>query len=105
MEPVFLQLLNVSVMAGWIVLAVVLLRLCFKKAPRWITCMLWGLVALRLVLPFSIESAISLIPSAKTVPDNIVSMEQPEIHTGLPIIDQPVNDALQTITPVPDTSS
>lgn len=105
MEPVFLQLLNVSVMAGWIVLAVVLLRLCFKKAPRWITCMLWGLVALRLVLPFSIESAISLIPSAQTVPDNIVSMDQPEIHTGLPIIDQPVNDALQTITPVPDTSS
>ena len=63
MTAVFLHFLNMSITAGWIVLAVLLLRLCLKRAPRWITCLLWGLVALRLVLPFSIESALSLIPT------------------------------------------
>lgn len=101
MESVFLQILNVSIIAGWIVLAVLVLRLCFKKAPRWITCVLWSFVALRLILPFSIESAISLIPSAQTVPENIVSMDQPQVSTGVPLIDLPVNEALQSVVVSP----
>jgi len=99
MTAVFLHFLNMSITAGWIVLAVLLLRLCLKRAPRWITCLLWGLVALRLVLPFSIESALSLIPSAQTVPSDIVSTDTPSIDSGVTIIDRPVNDLLQTVVP------
>lgn len=99
MEALFLQILNVGIMAGWIVLAVLLLRLCLKKAPRWITCLLWGLVALRLVLPVSLESAFSLIPSEQTVPNDIATMETPSIHTGVTVIDRPLNEMLQTVVP------
>ena len=99
MTAVFLHFLNMSITAGWIVLAVLLLRLCLKRAPRWITCLLWGLVALRLVLPFSIESALSLIPSAQTVPSDIVSTDTPSIDSGVTIIDRPVNGLLQTVVP------
>ena len=97
MISVFLHFLNLSVMAGWMVLAVLLLRLCLKKAPRWITCVLWGLVALRLVVPFTIESPVSLIPTAQTV----VSTEDtdssaPVVNSGMTAIDKPLNDWLQT---------
>ena len=57
MEALFLKLLNLSMTAGWLILAIVVLRLVSRKAPRWIFCLLWGLVALRLVVPFSLESA------------------------------------------------
>ena len=67
MSNLFLHLLNISITAGWIVLVVVLLRFVLKKAPKWIRVVLWGLVALRLMLPVSIESALSLVPSAETV--------------------------------------
>ena len=64
METLFLRVANLGLTAGWIVLAVLVLRLVFRKAPRWVLCALWGLVALRLVCPFSLESALSLIPPA-----------------------------------------
>ena len=62
----FLEIVNISITAGWIVLAVLVLRLLFRKAPKWLNCVLWGIVALRLVFPFSIESVFSLIPSAQS---------------------------------------
>lgn len=65
----FFNLLNMSVTACWLILAVILFRLVIKKSPKWINCLLWGLVGLRLVLPFSIESIFSLIPSADIVPE------------------------------------
>lgn len=65
---IFAQILNISIAAGWFALAVILLRLLLKKAPKWISCLLWGLVAIRLIMPFSIESALSLIPSAEALP-------------------------------------
>ena len=101
MTSIFLHIFNLSVMAGWMVLAVLLLRLCLRKAPRWITCVLWGLVALRLVVPFTIESPVSLIPTAQTV----VSTEDtdssaPVVNSGMTAIDKPLNDWLQTpVTP------
>ena len=48
MNEVFVKLVNMSVAAGWLILAVLVLRLALKKAPRWITCLLWALVAVRL---------------------------------------------------------
>ncbi len=64
MEAVFIKLLNMSITAGYLVLAVVLLRLLLKKAPKAIFVAMWALVGLRLMVPFSLESIFSLIPSA-----------------------------------------
>lgn len=96
MISVFLHFFNLSVMAGWMVLAVLLLRLCLKKAPRWITCLLWGLVALRLLVPFTIESPISLIPTAETVVGGDADTSAPVVNSGVDSIDKPLNDWLQT---------
>ena len=65
MEAIFLKLVNMSITASWLVLAVIAVRLIFKKAPKWILCLLWGLVAFRLICPFSIESSLSLIPDSE----------------------------------------
>ena len=67
MTEVFLKLLNMSIAAGWIVLAAVLLRAVMRRSPKWVRCLIWAVVALRLVLPFSIQSPLSIIPSAETV--------------------------------------
>ena len=100
METVFLHLLNMSITAGWLVLAVVVLRLLLRKAPRAITCALWGLVAVRLLFPVSIESVLSLIPSAETVPEDILYTELPTIDSGLPIVNDVVNPVLsETFAP------
>ena len=65
MNDLFLKIINMSISASWLVLAVLLLRFVLKKAPKWVNVLLWGIVAVRLAFPFSIESALSLIPSAR----------------------------------------
>ena len=95
MAAVFLKLLNLSISASWLVLAVLVLRLVSKRSPKWINVLLWGIVALRLVLPFSIESALSLIPSAETVSPAVVQFDPaPTITSGVSIIDNAVNPSL-----------
>lgn len=95
METLFLKLINLSISAGWLILAVMALRFVLKKAPRWTVCLLWGLVALRLVCPVTIESRLSLLPSAQTIPDNFLS-SVPEIASGVAPIDAAVNPILST---------
>ena len=73
MSELFLRLLNMSITAGYLVFAVLLARLFLKKSPKWISCLLWGIVALRLLLPITIESPLSLIPSAEAIPQNITT--------------------------------
>lgn len=73
MNDIFLKLMNLSISASWLILAVLVLRVVLKKAPKWVMPLLWGVVALRLVCLFSIESALSLIPSAETIPSEIVT--------------------------------
>ena len=95
MAAVFLKLLNLSISASWLVLAVLVLRLISKRSPKWMNVLLWGIVALRLMLPFSIESALSLIPSAETVSPAVVQFDPaPTITSGVNIIDNAVNPAL-----------
>ena len=95
MAAVFLKLLNLSISASWLVLAVLVLRLVSKRSPKWMNVLLWGMVALRLMLPFSIESALSLIPSAETVSPAVVQFDPaPTITSGVNIIDNAVNPAL-----------
>ena len=84
MEAVFLHSVNIAITASWLVLAVFLLRLALKKAPRWATCLLWGIVALRLILPFSLESALSLIPSSEPIFEQSVVTEAPSAQPVLP---------------------
>lgn len=100
MTAVFLQLCNAGIAATWVVLAVLVLRLCLKKAPKWINCVLWGVVGLRLVLPFSIKSALSLIPSAEVLPQDIASTQTPVIHSGIVPVDKAVNPMIME-DPVP----
>jgi len=91
MTTVFIKILNMSIAASWLVLAVILLRIILKNAPKWIRCILWGLVAVRLICPISIESIFSLLPSAETIPLDIMYEEKPTIHTGVMTINSAVN--------------
>lgn len=95
MSVIFLKLLNLSISASWLVLVVLVLRLVLKRAPKWVDVLLWGMVALRLMLPFSIESALSLIPSAETVSPEVVQFDPaPTITSGVELIDNAVNPSL-----------
>lgn len=102
MEALFVTLVNMSITASWLVLAIIGVRLVFRKTPKWILCLLWGLVALRLIFPFSLESALSLIPSTQTLPQEIVYTAQPEIHSGIEAVDSVVNPVLEENMTVPE---
>ena len=95
MSGIFLKLLNLSISASWLVLVVLALRLVLKRAPKWVNVLLWGMVAPRLMLPFSIESALSLIPSAETLSPEVVQFDPaPTITSGVELIDNAVNPSL-----------
>ena len=105
MGDLFLKILNMSIAASWLILAVVLLRFVLKKAPKWIVVLLWGIVALRLVVPFSFESALSLIPSAETFNAHNIQYEMPAISSGIPAVNHAVNPILgETFAPNPAAS-
>lgn len=106
MEAVFLKVLNMSINATWLIAAIMLLRVVLAKAPKQLRCLMWGLAALRLVVPFSIESMLSLLPSPQTLPDNILYTASPVIHSGIPLVDNAVNPILSTfLSPQPLTSA
>lgn len=94
MDAVFLKLLNMSMTAGWLILAVIVLRLLLKKAPKWVSCALWAFVALRLVCPISIQSVLSLIPSGEVLPERVISGPSFDVDTGIVPVDNTVNEYL-----------
>lgn len=96
MTEVFLKIVNMSISAGWAVLAVLLLRFLLKKAPKWIRVLLWGVVGLRLVSPFTIESAFSLIPSAETIDTKIAADSAAAISGAVPAASEAVNSVAGT---------
>ena len=105
MSEVFLKIVNMSFAASWIVLAILLLRLPLKKAPKWITVLLWGMVAVRLICPFSVQSALSLIPSAETISPEIMTAQTPEIYTGIPALNNIIHPILRQSAASPQTSA
>ncbi len=107
MNELYLQFINRGISAGWLILAVLILRLVLKRAPKWAAVLLWGIVAVRLISPFSIESVFSLIPSSETIPVDIEWYAEPEIDSGIPVVDQLVNPVLDrsSLTPVPEFSA
>ena len=94
MSDLFLKIVNMSISASWLVVAVLILRLVLKKAPKWVNVLLWGIVAVRLICPFSFESVLSLIPSAETFPEKIISGPSFDVQTGITPIDNRINDYL-----------
>lgn len=74
MTVLFLKVLNMSVSASWLILAVLALRFVLKRAPKWINMLLWGMVAVRLTCPFSVPSAASLIPSTEAIRSQLVTL-------------------------------
>ena len=94
MNELFLKIINMSISASWLVLVVVILRFVLKKAPKWVNILLWGIVAIRLICPFSFESALSLIPSAETFPEKVISGPSFDVQTGITPVDNRINDYL-----------
>lgn len=94
MNQIFLELLNNAVVSSVLIIVVLLIRICIKKAPKWITCVLWGMVAIKLVLPFRIESVLSLIPSSKLVPVEMEYQSAPQVTTGVTAMNDVVNPVL-----------
>lgn len=106
MNELFLKIINMSISASWLVLVVLLLRLLFKKAPKWVNVLLWGIVAVRLICPFSFESALSLIPSAETISPTIMMDQTPSVHTGIPVINSVINPVIgESFAPAPGVSA
>src|SRR5690554_8070595 len=91
MADIFLKFINMSISASWLVLVVVILRLLLKKAPKWLNPVLWGIVGLRLILPFSFKSILSLIPTAETISPEIIYSQEPTIHSGISALNSVVN--------------
>ena len=77
----FVQLLNASITAGWLVLVILALRLVLRRAPRWIFCLMWAMVAVRLVCPAFVESPYSLVPNPQTVSEEYLYLEPPDYQT------------------------
>ena len=95
MGTVFLKVFNMGFTASWLILVVVILRLLLRRAPKWISCLLWALVAVKLLCPFSLESAVSLIPSNEPLPEKIITGNTFRVNTGVGIMDSPVNEYLE----------
>lgn len=105
MTELFLHIVNISISASWLVLVVLLARLVLKRAPKWAHVLLWGIVGVRLIFPFSLESALSLIPSAETISPTILTDGIHRVYTGFPTLNQSINPVLtQAATSTTDTA-
>ena len=96
MAEIFQKALNMSIAAGWLILAVIALRLLLRRAPKRFRLLLWAVVGLRLALPWSIESALSLIPSAQTLPEGIMLERAPVLDTGISALNGAINPGFTT---------
>ena len=97
MNELFVRIVNAGITGGWIALGILLLRPLLKRTPRWIVCLLWALVALRLLIPVEFSSSFSLLPSAQVIPTDIVTTETPAIDRGIAHINAVVNPVLTEI--------
>lgn len=98
MTELFLTILNRSTAAGWPVLAVLVLRLLLRKAPKWVNVLLWGMVAFRLLCPFTFRSVLSLIPHGGTVSPELLPGAASVVDSGVPAVSDTVNTVIPTQT-------
>ena len=99
MNDLFIKILNMSITASWLIIAVMFARLLIRRAPKWISCLLWGFVMIRLICPFSFESSLSVIPSREVIPQDIAVSESPAISTGVPAINSTLNPIMESLAP------
>ena len=100
LEKIFLQILNMSFTAGFVIIFVLLARKFLKKLPKIFSYALWGVVLFRLICPFSFESMFSLLPvKSNPIPLDIVYEAAPTIDTGIQAINHTVNQSLPATTP------
>ena len=100
MTALFITILNMSITASVVALAVMLARVPLRKVPKVFSYVLWGVVLFRLVFPFSIESVFSLMPTSRVaIPQSIVYSSYPTIHTGVQFIDTPINAVINNALP------
>lgn len=106
MEMIFLNVFNRSLAAGWLILAVIVVRFLLKKAPRRLSCVLWAVVAVRLLCPFFPASSFSLIPSGETISAEVVRFAPaPAIDSGIPVLNKALNPMIgERFAPAPGTS-
>ena len=97
MSTLFLKIVHMSVSASWIAAAVLVLRLCLKRAPKWVNVLLWGFVAVRLLFPFSIESTLSLLPRTDAVLPAAMTAPAAPMQAGA----APVTSSSAAVSPVP----
>lgn len=102
MTNVFIAILNMSFIASFVALGVILIRIPLKKAPKVFSYALWAVLLFKLLCPFTIETALSLFPvNAEPVPHNIIYSQTPSIDSGIPFVDNSINRAItNTVPPV-----
>lgn len=102
MTDIFLRIVELSWQAGVLALAVMLARLALRRAPKWAVCLLWALVAVRLVLPFSLQSPVSL--QAAQSPVTAVLYELPQTQEAAQKTDEVLSGgSAEPVTPLPPT--
>ncbi len=104
-DSAFITLVNMSLTAGYAILALLCLRPVFRRSPRRLLYGLWLLPLFRLVCPVSVESVLSLLPSARPIPEDLAYQAIPAIHSGIPALNAVVNPALAQSAPNPAASA
>ena len=105
MEELFLECLNLSIRASYMILAVLLIRMIFAKAGRKYMVWLWIMVGIRLIFPFSFSALPSVLPHTEVIPTDIAVSQSPQIASGFEAVDQAVNPVLQqNFAPAPENS-
>lgn len=106
MSQVWIKVVNLSIQASWLVLVIILFRLAAAKAPKWSRVLLWGLVGIRLVCPVTLESMLSLVPSAETISPDIMTQTDPSVEIGIPAVNNTVNPLINySFSPNPGDSA
>lgn len=95
MSELFISVVNAGIVAGYLALVVLILRLLLKKAPKYMTLLLWGLVAMRLVFPVTVQSSLCLFPKEVISPE-IVMGQEPQLNTGITALDNAINPVISS---------
>lgn len=98
-SDIFIGVLNMSLISSLVILAVIVLRLLLRRAPRVMSCLLWAVAGMRLMIPVSLECILSLIPSAEPIKADIAVSPAPQINSGIAAVDRVVNPAISSLTP------
>lgn len=100
MISTFIELCNRSIQAGYLIIAIILLRMIWKRVPKLLYRYLWCLVGLRLALPFTWETALSLIPKKTVIEPSVLYSKTPSVDSGIQAVNEVVNPAItQSFTP------